>query len=304
MGTSETRGPQRAVDPGLIPAATSDGHIGARSDGLTGMRAGEGVRSQGRGPMPPWALLPVGVVVGLLVIWEVMARAGLLPAVLFSSPTTVAATILDSLRSGEMFLHVTATLARMIPGLLLGAIPGLLLGLAMGSSNGLRRAVDPLLMMIHPIPKIAILPLLMIFLGIGEASRIAVAAVAAFFPMLINTMAGVRQIDPVYFEVAKNYGASRMKLLTRVVLPGSLPMALSGLRLAANVTLLVTISAEIVMANEGLGSLVWLAWETLRIELLYATLIVVSLLGIGISTGLHWLHGRLAPWQRAQEVRR
>jgi NitT/TauT family transport system permease protein len=268
------------------------------------MRAGEGVRSQGRGPMPPWALLPVGVVVGLLVIWEVMARAGLLPAVLFSSPTTVVATLVDSLRSGEMFRHATATLARMIPGLLLGAIPGLLLGLAMGSSNGLRRALDPLLMMIHPIPKIAILPLLMIFLGIGEASRIAVAAVAAFFPMLINTMAGVRQIDPVYFEVAKNYGASRMKLVTRVVLPGSLPMALSGLRLAANVTLLVTISAEIVMANEGLGSLVWLAWETLRIELLYATLIVVSLLGIGISTGLHWLHGRLAPWQRAQEVRR
>lgn len=254
--------------------------------------------------MTPSVLLPVGVVAGLLVIWEVMARAGLLPGVLFSSPTTVVATLFDSLRSGEMFGHMTATLARMIPGLLLGAIPGLLLGLAMGSSSRLRRALDPLLMMIHPIPKIAILPLLMIFLGIGEASRIAVAAVAAFFPMLINTMAGVRQIDPVYFEVAENYGASRMKLLTRVVLPGSLPMALSGLRLAANVTLLVTISAEIVMANEGLGSLVWLAWETLRVELLYATLIVVSLLGIGLSMGLRWLHRRLAPWQHAQEARR
>ena len=168
-------------------------------------------------------------------------------------------------------------MSRMIPGLLLGAVPGLLLGLAMGWSRALRRALDPILMAIHPIPKIAILPLLMIFFGIGEASRIAVASVAAFFPMLISTMAGVQQINPIYFEVARNYGASPFKLFTRVILPGSLPLALSGLRLAANVTLLVTIAAEIVMADRGLGSLVWLAWETLRIELLYATLTVVSL---------------------------
>jgi NitT/TauT family transport system permease protein len=193
--------------------------------------------------------------------------------------------------------HVGATLFRMVPGLLLGGIPGLLLGLAMGWSSALRRAVDPLLMAIHPIPKIAILPLLMIFLGIGEASRIAVASVAAFFPMLINTMAGVRQINPLYFEVARNYGAGRLDLFRRVVFPGSLPMAMSGLRLAANVTLLVTIAAEIVMSDTGLGSLVWLAWETLRVELLYATLIVVSLLGITISTGLHRLHRALIPWQ-------
>jgi NitT/TauT family transport system permease protein len=152
-------------------------------------------------------------------------------------------------------------------------------------------------MAVHPIPKIAILPLLMIFLGIGEASRIAVASVAAFFPMLINTMAGVRQINPIYFEVARNYGAPPGKLFTRVVLPGSLPMALSGPRLAANVTLLVTIAAEIVMSETGLGALVWLAWETLQIEVLYATLIVVSALGISMSAGLHRMQKRLVPWQ-------
>ncbi len=244
------------------------------------------------------------MVTGVLATWEALARLGLLPAVLFSSPTVVARTLFESLGSGEMVRHAVATLLRMIPGLLIGAIPGLLLGLAMGWSSGLRRAVDPILMAIHPIPKIAILPLLMIFLGIGEASRIAVASVAAFFPMLINTMAGVRHISPLYFEVAQNYGAGRWKLFTRVVLPGSLPMTLSGLRLAANVTLLVTIAAEIVMADEGLGSLVWLAWETLRVEVLYATLVVVSLLGIGVSTGLHGLHRILVPWQREPEPSR
>lgn len=240
---------------------------------------------------------PVIVIGGLVAVWETLARLSLLPPVLFSSPTAVMGTLLESFRSGEMVRHVTATLLRTIPGLLIGAVPGLLLGLAMGWSVTLRRAVDPILMAVHPIPKIAILPLLMIFLGIGEASRIAVAAVAAFFPMLINTMAGVRQISPLYLEVAENYGASRWKLFTRVVFPGSLPMSLSGLRLAANVTLLVTISAEIVMAEVGLGSLLWLAWETLRVELLYATLVVVSLLGIGLSTSLHALRRTLIPWE-------
>lgn len=245
----------------------------------------------------PLTALPVVTAVSLIASWELLARLGALPGVLFSSPTTVAVTLWSSVTSGEMPMHVGATLGRMIPGLLLGAVPGLLLGLGMGWSSALRRAFDPVLMAIHPIPKIAILPLLMIFLGIGEASRIAVASVAAFFPMLINTMAGVQQINPVYFEVARNYGAGPLKLFTRVVLPGSLPLALSGLRLAANVTLLVTIAAEIVMAEEGLGSLVWLAWETLRVELLYATLVVVSLLGISISSGLHRMRRWLVPWQ-------
>lgn len=237
------------------------------------------------------------VVVALVAGWETSARLDLLPPALFSSPTEVVTTLWDSLLSGEMLGHLGATLARMLPGLLLGAIPGLILGLAMGWSATLRRAVDPILMAVHPIPKIAILPLLMIFLGIGEASRIAVAAVAAFFPILINTMAGVRQIHPIYFEVARNYGAPRLKVFTRVVLPGSLPMAMSGLRLAANVTLLVTIAAEIVMSENGLGALVWLAWETLQIEVLYATLIVVSILGITLSSGLQRLQKRLVPWQ-------
>jgi NitT/TauT family transport system permease protein len=271
------------------------------SDRGAGRGAGSGAGAgAGAGPgsgRTPAAWLPAAVVVGLVTSWELLARAGLLPPVLFSSPSEVLVTLWGTLRNGEMAAHVGATLFRMVPGLLLGGIPGLLLGLAMGWSNALRRAVDPLLMAIHPIPKIAILPLLMIFLGIGEASRIAVASVAAFFPMLINTMAGVRQINPLYFEVARNYGAGRLDLFRRVVLPGSMPMAMSGLRLAANVTLLVTIAAEIVMSDTGLGSLVWLAWETLRVELLYATLIVVSLLGISISTGLHRLHRALTPWQ-------
>jgi NitT/TauT family transport system permease protein len=242
-------------------------------------------------------MVPVLVAIGLLVVWELLSRLGVLRPVLFSSPVVIGRTLVQSFASGEMTTNTLATLARTMAGMALGAIPGLLLGLAMGWSGVLRRALDPIFAAFHPIPKIAILPLLMIFLGIGESSRIAVAAVAAFFPMLINTMAGVRAINPIYFEVAENYGASRYRLFSRVVLPASLPVVFSGLRLAANVTLLVTIAAEIIMADRGLGALVWRSWQTMRVELLYATLVVIAALGIGLTGGLRLLRRALIPWQ-------
>lgn len=245
--------------------------------------------------------IPLVVSATVLVAWEILARLGVLSPVLFSSPTVILRTLAGAIATGEMLRNAVATLARTSLGLLFGAIPGLLLGFAMGASPTLRRALDPLLAAVHPIPKIAILPLLMLFFGIGEGARIAVAAVAAFFPMLINTMAGVRQINPLYFEVAESYGASRARIFRRVIVPGSLPMVFSGARLAVNVTLLVTIAAEIVMADRGLGSLVWLAWETLRVELLYATLIVIAVLGVLLTGGLRLLRRALAPWQVERE---
>jgi len=120
--------------------------------------------------------------------------------------------------------------------------------------------------------------------------------VTVFFPMLINTMGAVRQIDPLYFDAARNYGAGFLKLLTRVLLPGSLPMVLSGLRLSLNIGLLVTIAVEIVAGDTGLGSVIWLAWEVLRTEALYASLLVVSLLGIGFRLLVDALFRVLVPW--------
>jgi ABC-type nitrate/sulfonate/bicarbonate transport system permease component len=249
--------------------------------------------------VPGGAGLAVPVVVTAVVVigWELLARVGVLSPVLFPAPSVILEALTASLASGEMVRSAAATLLRTSLGLLFGAVPGLLLGFAMGASTTLRRALDPLFAAVHPIPKIAILPLLMLFFGIGEGARVAVGAVAAFFPMLINTMAGVRQINPLFFEVARSYGATRSRIFRRVIVPGSLPMVFSGARLAVNVTLLVTIAAEIVMADQGLGSLVWLAWETLRVELLYATLVVIAVLGVALTGGLRLLRRALAPWQ-------
>lgn len=239
--------------------------------------------------------------IAALSLWEGAARLGLVSSLYFPPPSQIAEALWRSVVTGELGPALWSTLTRVIPGLVLGAVPGLLLGVAMGRSRSVRRVVDPFIAAVHPIPKIALLPLLMIILGIGEASRIAVVAIASFFPMLINAMAGVRRVSPLYFEVARNYGANQWKVFTRVVLPGSLPMVLSGLRLSANVAFLVTIAIEIVVADTGLGALIWLSWEILRVELLYAVLVVISLFGVTLNLTLAGVARWLSPWQATVE---
>lgn len=243
-----------------------------------------------------------GVWPGLVVLftllgWEGLARAGAISAFYFPPPTSILVTLGDLVAGGELLKHLAATFSRLVPGLLLGASAGLLVGLAMGWSPRVRALVDPFVAALHPVPKFAILPLIMVIVGVGETSKIIVVALAALFPMLINAMAGVRQISPLHFEVAENYGASRLQVLRRVVLPGSLPMVLSGLRLALNLGFLVTIGSEIMAARQGLGAMIWLGWEVLRVEVIYAGLLVTALLGIGFNAFVQFLMRRLVPWQ-------
>lgn len=237
------------------------------------------------------------VIVGLLVVWEAVVRLNLLSRFYFPPPTAVLQGVVDLARGGQLAEHGFATLYRLAFGLVMGGALGILVGVAMGRSRTFRRLADPLVSALYPIPKIAILPLVMVFLGIGETSKVFVIAIAAFFPLLISTLTGVRQIPDIYFEVASNYGTGRMGLLKRVILPASLPTVLAGLRIALNSAIHVTIAVEIVSAVRGLGALVWLSWEILRIEQLYATLLVIALLGILSTWGIDLLTRRLIPWR-------
>lgn len=242
------------------------------------------------------------VTVALLALWEAWARGSADSAILFPAPSVIAAVLARQARSGEVFRAAGATLGRVTAGFVLGGVPALLLGLAMGFSHRVRAAVDPLVAAAHAVPKIAILPILMLLLGVGEAPRVAVVAAAAFFPLVIATMAGVRQISPIHFEVAHGYGASAPRVFRRVLLPGSLPQVLSGVRLALNASLLITISLEIVAARSGLGAAIWMAWQTMRVEELYAALAVTSLLGVGFNAALELLGRRLVPWHSTPEI--
>jgi len=246
-------------------------------------------------------ILPAFITLVFLSLWESAARLGWIQVLFFPAPSTIFNSAQHLIASGELFLDLRATLSRVVLGFVLGGVPGLILGMGMGWSARLRALVDPFIAAIHPMPKIALLPLLMIFFGVGETSKVLLIGIGTFFPMLLNAMAGVRQISPIHFEVAQNYGASASKVFTRVIVPGALPWALTGIRLAFNIALLLTIAIEITNGRDGIGARIWLAWQTFRIEEIYVTLAVMAILGF-VTQGLiervgHWL----VPWHVERE---
>ena len=234
--------------------------------------------------------------------WELAVRLNFASATFLPPPTLIVATLAKSLWHGDMLENLRVTLVRVSLGLGVGGGLGLVLGLAMGWSERVRTVIDPLIAALHPIPKLALLPLFMVFFGLDEAPKVIVIGATALFPMLLNAAAGVRQISPVHFDVARNYGASRRQMLTRVVLPGSVPMVLTGLRLAGNVAFLSAIAVEMVGARTGLGAMLWFAWQTLRVDLLFATLTLVALIGVSLNVAFRRLARRGAPWLTEREV--
>jgi NitT/TauT family transport system permease protein len=240
--------------------------------------------------------LPAAIAAISLALWETAARASWISALFFPPPTQILLTLARMSGSAEFWAALGMTCLRLASGVAIGCGAGLVLGWVMGANRAVRVAVDPIVAALHPLPKLAIFPIFLVLLGIGEASKVALLATVAFFPMVINTLAGVRQIDRAHWEAAANYGATGRTLLRRVIVPGSLPMALVGLRLAVNTALVVAIAVEMLSAQEGLGARIWLAWQTLRVQELYAILAVIALLG----WVLHWLLAtaaiRLAPW--------
>ncbi len=245
--------------------------------------------------------VPLLVSVIALALWEVGARTGRIMPLLFPAPSSIVSTTVSSLIGGPLLFDLAATLARVIVGIGIGSAAGVVLGLAMGWWRPVRNALDPFVAGAYAVPKIAVLPLFLIFFGVGELPKLIIATLAAFFPVLISTMDGVRQIHPVYFQVAENYGADVLRRMTRVLLPGSLPAVLTGVRLGVNATLLLTVATEMVAGRNGLGGRIWSSWETMRTEQLYACLLVIVLLGVGSNIGLQVLARVLIPWRPERE---
>jgi len=239
---------------------------------------------------------PILALMVFLGVWEGLAQTGRISRLFFPAPSSILITLWHLVTSGEMVSNLMASLVRIGWGIIFGLVPGVIIGLAMGWSPRIRKFVDPFIAAIHPIPKIAIFPLIMILFGLGEVSKIVAISISTFFPALINSMAGVRQLNPVFFEVAQNYGANRWKTFTHVVFPGSLPMILAGARIAFNMALVITVSVELLTAREGLGVMIWFAWETLRTQDLYATLVVIAALGMALNLLLQKAAVYLTRW--------
>ena len=233
----------------------------------------------------------------VLVVWEVSVRLGYLHSLFFPPPSLVFQTIARLTRSGELPGHVLISLQRVFLGFFLGAAPGVLLGMSMGWSRRVRAAIEPMVSALYPVPKVALLPMILLLFGIGELSKVVLVAIGAFFPAVINAMTGVMGISPVYFEAAANCGAGRWKTFTRVIIPGSLPVTLAGIRLAFGMALILVVTAEFVAARSGVGAMIWLAWETLRTEKLYAGVVTWAFLGLVSTWCLRWVEASVIRWR-------
>jgi len=233
----------------------------------------------------------------LLIVWEALVRVGILDARFFPAPSDILATLWRLTVSGQLIGHVAISLLRTTIGFVLGAVPGIVVGLTLGLFALPRAALWPTLGALYPIPKIAILPLVVLVFGLGETSKWVIIAIGVFFPLAIDSMAGVMSIDKIYHDVGRNFGASRLNHYLTIALPGALPLILAGVRIGWGTALLLMVTAEFVAAKSGLGYLIWQGWQSFAIEQMYVGIILVSLLGYISFVILDQTTRVIVPWK-------
>ncbi|MDF2636505.1 MAG: ABC-type transporter, integral rane subunit [Pelosinus sp.] len=234
----------------------------------------------------------------ILILWEIMARVHLIDTRLLSSPSLIFQAFIPLLLSGELLYNTAVSVQRVIWGFLAGSIPGILLGISMGLSPLLRSALEPMIAATYPIPKLALMPLILLIFGLGETSKIFTIAIGVFYLVVINTMAGVLSIDKIYLDVAQNFGASRKNFYLSVALPGALPMIFAGLKLGMGMALILIVAAELSAAKAGVGWMIWRAYDMFAIEQMFIALITLSFLGYIFSLLLDMLENWVLPWKK------
>ena len=235
--------------------------------------------------------------IGLLVIWQLLLMMGFGDRRFIPAPSDIAVRFWELTVSGELLLHTVVTLYRVFVGYLIGAIPGVAVGLLMAMYRPVRVFFDPLIAALFPIPKVALMPLLLLAFGFGDASKIALVATAVFFPVVVNTYAGAVTIDKIYWDVAKNYGASSYVMFTRVVFFGALPLIFAGLKIALAVSIVILVAAEFVASKSGLGYLIWNSWELLQVDYMFVGIVVIGFLGLIFSVLFQELENYFVPWK-------
>ncbi|MBV9581310.1 MAG: ABC transporter permease [Chloroflexi bacterium] len=242
-------------------------------------------------------ILTVGSPIALILLWEGLARAGVLDTRFFPAPSSIVQSLGGLLQSGELVADLRDTLTRVFVGVLLGGIPGLIIGAIMGLSPTVRAFLKPIVAALFPIPKLAVLPLIFLIFGLGEQAKYVSVSIGIVFLMLINTMAGVMAIDRIYFDVGKNFGASRWQFFRTIAVPGAMPGILTGFQLSLTIALLVCVATEFVGAKSGLGFLIWNSWQTFSVAAMYSGLLVCAILGLVFQVAIDLVERVLIPWK-------
>jgi ABC-type nitrate/sulfonate/bicarbonate transport system permease component len=242
------------------------------------------------------AVAKASVLVAALLVWQLAAFRGLPQYIL--SPAEIARHFFSALSSAELYEHIGASLKRSLPGFALGSLLGAALGLAAGVARWFDRMLSPAVFLTYPVPKIVMLPIFMIWFGIGDLSKILIIALACFYPVFINAYYGVRPTRTILVWSALNMGASRGEIFRRVVLPSAAPMIFASLRVSLALSFIVMFAAEMINARSGLGHMIRIAENSLRFDLMYVSLVAIAILGYAGDRLVRLAHSRLLAWQQ------
>ena len=242
------------------------------------------------------AVAKASLLIAVLVVWQLAALRGLPEYVL--SPAQIAAFFAQALGTRELYENIGASLGRALPGFLIGSALGAALGLAAGTARWFDRLLSPAVFLTYPVPKIVMLPIFMIWFGIGDLSKVLIIALACFYPVFINAYTGARQTRTILVWSALGMGASRWQVFRRVVVPSAAPMIFASLRVSLALSFIVMFAAEMINARSGLGHMIRVAENSLRFDLMYVSLAAIAILGYAGDRLVRLAHSRLLAWQQ------
>jgi sulfonate transport system permease protein len=233
----------------------------------------------------------------LVLMWEALSRAGVIPARTIAAPSAILATAFDLSITGELPVNLLVSLARVAAGFAIGSVLGVVLGTVAGLSRRGEDVLDAPLQMLRTLPHLALVPLFILWFGIGEVPKVALVTLGAVFPVYLNLFAGIRGIDPKLLEAGRVFGLDRLGIIRRIVLPGALPALLTGLRYGLGVSWLTLVVAEQINASSGIGQMINDARDFLRTDIIVVGLLVYALLGLAADALIRAIERRALRWR-------
>lgn len=237
-----------------------------------------------------------GLIMGFLALWQVSSKAGWINPAVFPPVDAILGALWNGIVDGSLLDDIAISLQRSGTAYLMAVVVAIPLGLLMGQIRAIETALDPILQLFRQTSALAIYPVFILMLGLGEASKVFVIFWATLFPLLLSTIGGVKEVDPKLIEMARVYGASRLAVFRRVVLPAAVPSIFVGLRLSATTALLLLIASEMIGANKGVGFQVMNAQFNFQIPLMFAAILLLAFLGLAANYALVTLQRRICRW--------
>jgi NitT/TauT family transport system permease protein len=236
-------------------------------------------------------------IIAAIGLWQLAGSAGWVNPLFLPAPSAIALAIYKLAISGALWHHVSVSVMRIATGWILGTVTGVIVGFAIGLSSLARGVGITFISALFPIPKIALLPLLILWLGIGEEPKIATIALGVFFSTAISVYSGVDQVPRNLIRMAQSFNVPFETIVRHVIWPGALPSILAGFRITASVALLLVVSAEMIGAEFGIGAFVLQAGNLMQTDQLLAGVVILSLFGLAVGRLINWLEARLLHWR-------